>query len=255
MEEIKLFQGEFNQIGKLWKRAIAYIADGLVLAVPTIIIVFAYFFILGKGSFPTAEQFKSLENIKSVILLQVILFGIFLSYFTYFVGKKGQTPGKKAMGLKVVNSNGEVIGYKRAFLRYFFFVVYQLGNIGGVIFVISFIMAAIDKQKRTLHDRICKTFVVGTEREEAIEKVVQEGKSRIAGASIFGFLLSIFCIVIPIVGQAICFYVCGRVLYDIKKSNGLLKGKTLAIAGIAISIIYLIGYAVLFLVIIPQSSR
>src|SRR3989338_924352 len=114
-------------------------------------------------------------------------------------------------------------------------------------------MAVVDKQRRTLHDRACKTFVIGKEREEAIEKVVQGGKPKIAGPAIFALLLSIFCIFIPIVGQVICFYVCGRVLYDIKQSKGLLKGKSLAIAGIIISTVILIGFIILFLFVMPRS--
>lgn len=252
MEGTNLFHGEFNQIGRLWRRAIAYMADGFVLAVPTMIIVLTYLFILGKGSFASISQLKP-ENIKSAIMLQIILWAVFLAYFTYFIGKTGQTPGKKSMGLMVVNSDGDIIGYKRAFLRYLFFVLYMLGNIGGIIFIVSTIMAVVDKQRRTLHDRACKTFVIGKEREEAIEKVVQGGKPKIAGPAIFALLLSIFCIFIPIVGQVICFYVCGRVLYDIKQSKGLLKGKSLAIAGIIISTVILIGFIILFLFVMPRS--
>jgi len=195
------------------------------------------------------------KNAGPALLLQTILTLVFLAYFTYFIGKTGQTPGKKVMGLKVVNAEGKVIGYGKAFLRYLLFIPYQLGNIGSIILIISAIMGAVDKKKRMLHDRLCKTFVIGKEKEEAIDRVVQEGKPRISGPAIFALVLSIFCIVIPVVGQFICFYVCGRVLYDIKQSKGLLKGKSLAIAGIVISVAYLIAFAVLFLFIIPQSGR
>lgn len=245
MEEAKLFQGEFKQIGKLWKRAVAYLADGFVLAVPTLVIVFGYFLIASKGNFVNLPEILQPGKTKIVIPLQIILWVIYLSYFIYFVGKTGQTPGKKEMGLKVVNSDGSLIGYKKAFLRYLFFVIYGLGGIGQLLFIVSAIMAAVDKQKRTLHDRFCKTYVIGIEAEKSIEKIVQEGKPRLSGPAVFSLLLSIFCFVVPIVGQLICFYVCGRVLYDIKQSKGLLKGKSLAIAGIVVSIIYLIIYALL----------
>jgi uncharacterized RDD family membrane protein YckC len=245
MEETKLFQGEFNQIGKLWKRGVAYLIDGFVVMLPTLVIMFIYFLIISRGSF--GDIFKSLQagNTKQFIPLQLILWVLYLLYFVYFIGKTGQTPGKKEMGLKVVNSEGNIIGYKKAFFRYLCFILYGIGVVGNLIFIVSAIMGGVDKQKRTLHDRICKTFVVGRERERSIEKVIQNGKPRIAGPSIFALVLSIFCIFIPIVGQLICFYVCGRVLYDIKQSKGLLKGKTLAIAGIIVSIIYLIFYALL----------
>jgi len=252
--EVKLFRDEFTQIGKLWKRAIAYIADGFILLLPTLIILFGYIFIVSGGNFEHILQKPKPEQMRAAIGLQVILWVIYLSYFTYFIGKLGQSPGKKSMGLKVVNSDGEVIGYGKAFIRYLFFILYCLGKIGGLIFIVSAVMAIVDKQRRTLHDRVCKTFVVGTETEPAIEKIRQEGKQRISGPAIFGLLLSIFCIVIPIIGQLICFYVCGRALHDIKQSNGLLKGKSLAIAGIIISIALLVGFIYLFIFVIPHSK-
>ena len=245
MEETKLFQGEFNQIGKLWKRGIAYLIDGFVVMLPTLVIMGVYFLIISRGNLENIFKSLQIRNTKQFIPLQLILWVLYLLYFVYFVGKTGQTPGKKEMGLKVVNSEGNIIGYKKALFRYLCFILYGIGVIGNLIFVISAIMGGIDKQRRTLHDRICKTFVVGSEREKSIEKVIQDGKSRISGPSIFALVLSIFCFVVPIIGQLICFYVCGRVLYDIKQSKGLLKGKTLAIAGIVISIIYLIIYALL----------
>jgi uncharacterized RDD family membrane protein YckC len=253
MAEVRLFQGEFTQIGRLWKRAVAYIADAFILLLPTLIILLGYFFIVCGGNFEHILQKPKPEQTKAAIGLQVILWVLYLSYFTYFIGKSGQSPGKKSMGLKVVNSDGEVIGYGKAFIRYLFFILYCLGKIGGLIFIVSAVMAILDKQRRTLHDRVCKTFVVGTEAEPAIAKIRQEGKQRFSGPAIFGLLLSIFCIVIPIIGQLICFYVCGRALYDIKQSNGLLKGKSLAIAGIIISVVLLIGFIFLFVFGIPRS--
>jgi len=257
MEENKIYHGEFNQIGKLWKRFIAYMVDGFILAVPALIIFFGFSFIFGSEAF---SSFKEPENIKLGILIQIIAPAILASaisliYFTYFIGKTGQSPGKKSMGLKVVNSDGSVLGYKRAFFRYLFFILYELPIIGAIISIISLIMAVIDRERRTLHDRICKTFVVGKKEEDAIKKVVEEGKPRIAGASIFALFLSIFCIVIPVLGQLVCFYVCGRVLYDIKQSKGLLKGKSLAISGIIISIGYLMFFLYIILFIMPSSKR
>jgi uncharacterized RDD family membrane protein YckC len=246
MKEENLFQGEFTQIGKLWKRAVAYIADCSILLLPSLIISFGYFSVVLGGNFEDILKISELEQMKAAIPLQFILWAVYLSYFTYFIGKSGYTPGKKSMGLKVVNSDGKVIGYGKAYIRYLILSIYNLGTIGGVIFIISAVMAIADKRRRTLHDRFCKTIVVSTGTEPAIEKIRQEGKQRISGPAIFGLILSIFCIVIPIAGQLICFYVCGRVLSDIKQSKGLLKGKTFAIAGIVISALVLIAYVIVF---------
>lgn len=48
-------------------------------------------------------------------------------FWVYMLGKTGQTPGKKWMGVKVVdNDSGQTIGFGRAFLRY---IVQGLSNI------------------------------------------------------------------------------------------------------------------------------
>ena len=253
--EVKVFQGEFTQTGRLWRRAVADIADAFILFLPALIIIFlGYFFVVSGGEFKHIFQKPGPEHIKEAITVQVILELVFLTYFTYFIGKSGQSPGKKSMGLKVVNLDGEVIGYGKAFIRCLIISIYSLRKIGALIFIISIILAIADKQKRTLHDRICKTSVVGKGIEPVIEKICQEGKKRISGPAIFGFILSIFCVIIPILGQLICFYVCGRALYDIKQSNGLLKGKFWAILGLSISAVLLIGFIILFLFVIPHSK-
>ena len=255
MEETKLFNEEFNQIAKLWKRAIAGIADGFILLLPILVIIFVYFLIISGGNFANLPQVLKPDNIKAAIpLVEIILRLIPLAYFTYFIGRSGQTPGKKAMNVKVVNADGNIIGYKRAFFRSLIFLVYEFGNIGLLIFIISAIVAAVDKKKRSIHDRICETYVIGKEVEEAIERVRKEGKPRMSGPAIFSLVLSILCFTIPIFGQLICFYVAARVLHDIRQSEGLLKGKSLAITAIVISILYLIILVVLAVIMVFSSA-
>src|SRR3990167_6218780 len=122
MDQSGLFSGEFNEIGRLWKRAIAYLVDAFVLLVPSLIIIYGYSFFLSGGNFKQLDY----ESLKNNVVLEVSLWLIFLSYFTYFIGKTGQSPGKKEMGLKVVDLSGSVIGYKKACVRYLFFILYGL---------------------------------------------------------------------------------------------------------------------------------
>jgi len=73
---------------------------------------------------------------------------------TYFLGKFSATPGKMALGLKVLRADGEMITYPRALGRFF------AEFLSSVILAIGYIMAAFDEEKRALHDRICDTRVV-----------------------------------------------------------------------------------------------
>ncbi len=52
------------------------------------------------------------------VLFSLIGLAIWI-YFAYLTGTVGQSPGKKIMGVKVVDAtSGELIGFGRAFLRY-----------------------------------------------------------------------------------------------------------------------------------------
>ena len=76
------------------------------------------------------------------------------TYATLFLGRFGATPGKMALGLKVVRPDGSPISYARACGRHF------SEWISGMLFGIGYLMAAFDEEKRSLHDRICDTRVV-----------------------------------------------------------------------------------------------
>lgn len=134
--------------GGFWIRAVAKIIDSLIQGVFGILLflVFMPFFDL-----------RGTQDSTGVIIwlgLQGggVLFG--LAYSVFFLGKYGATPGKMAVGLKVVTSDGEPIDYKRAAARYFAEIL------SGLICYIGYIMVAFDEERRALHDRLCDTRVI-----------------------------------------------------------------------------------------------
>ena len=76
------------------------------------------------------------------------------AYHTYFVSAHGATPGKLALGLRVVVATGAPMTVGLALGRYI------ASWVSTFVLCIGFIIAAFDPQKRTLHDRICSTRVV-----------------------------------------------------------------------------------------------
>ena len=81
-----------------------------------------------------------------------------LGYEIFFLGKYGATPGKMVCKLRVVTAEGGRFGYGRAAGR-------ALAEIlRGMICYIGYIMVGFDSQKRGLHDHICNTRVVYTDR-------------------------------------------------------------------------------------------
>lgn len=80
---------------------------------------------------------------------------ISLAYFTVMEGGPWQaTVGKRVLGLRVTDTNGEPIGYGKAFVRNIAKIV------SGVILLIGYIMAAFTARKQALHDMIAGTLVV-----------------------------------------------------------------------------------------------
>ena len=79
------------------------------------------------------------------------------SYFYWVVlqHKMGQTLGKKALGIKVVDIEGKTPTYMTFFLRE---VVGKL--ISGIILGIGYLMVIWDPNKQGLHDKIASTYVV-----------------------------------------------------------------------------------------------
>ena len=88
------------------------------------------------------------------VVFYIVNIGVAVAYTTWFLGKYAATPGKMALGLKVITADGGKVSYLKAFGRYFAEIV------SGIILFIGYIMAAFDDEKRTLHDRICNTRVV-----------------------------------------------------------------------------------------------
>jgi len=77
-----------------------------------------------------------------------------LTYAGYFTGTTGQTLGKIAVGLRVVDAGGRPPGYLRAFVRA------ALGSVGVLAAGAGLIPMLVDPARRALHDRVLRTRVV-----------------------------------------------------------------------------------------------
>jgi uncharacterized RDD family membrane protein YckC len=64
------------------------------------------------------------------------------------------TPGKMAMRMQVVDESDERLQPDTAILRYLVFFV------TSPLFIVSYLLAASDPQRRAIHDRVAKTRVV-----------------------------------------------------------------------------------------------
>jgi uncharacterized RDD family membrane protein YckC len=154
-----------------WRRLVAYIVDytiiNIIFFILAIIVTIA--FILGSLSGNSRNWMADLANPAHLTFLvlpaMVFYIAISIAYFTYFHGIKGRTPGKMLLGLKVLSTDGTLIGFGIAFLR-------SVGYLVSSILYIGFIWAAFDRRKQGWHDKIAGTVVVILPRENQVAGLI-----------------------------------------------------------------------------------
>ncbi len=135
-------------VGFGW-RLVAALIDGLLLGFLSFLFAFIVGFIIwfarlyGSGEFYPSER-----------LFTVLGFILSIAYYAGFWVKSGQTPGKTAMGLKVVSIDGSPVSWGKAFLRYLGYVI----NV--VIFLLGFFWIVLDRKRQGWHDKLAGTYVV-----------------------------------------------------------------------------------------------
>ncbi len=88
------------------------------------------------------------------VLRGVFFFGFPAFYYVFLHVAYGQTFGKMAMKIKVLNADGSPIAYRTAFLRYLGYFLCDL------TFDLGYLWVAFDPHKQGLHDKVCRTIVV-----------------------------------------------------------------------------------------------
>jgi uncharacterized RDD family membrane protein YckC len=131
-----------------WIRFVAMIIDSIVLD----IVQYAILIPLGLASFGASAE-RSPES-SGLVLLFVLALNI--GYYVVFWALYGATPGKMALGLKVVRPDGGELSLGQSIGRYFGYMV------SSIILGFGFFMAGWDDENRALHDRMCGTRVIRT---------------------------------------------------------------------------------------------
>lgn len=116
------------------------IVDMFMIYIPILYII--TYFVLG-----TKEEFlaSNLAPFISVNLYAII--------YTILLGSSGQTIGKRAYDLVVVNQDDSKISFIKAFIRFYLFLFSAMSVIGAIL-------PLFRKDNLTLHDIILKTKVI-----------------------------------------------------------------------------------------------
>lgn len=123
----------------------AFITDMFMIYIPILYII-TYIFLDGKDSF----QSSTLAQLSGVIIYGII--------YAIFISKTGQTPGKKAYTIKVVDvDKGEKISFIKGFLRFVAFLF-------SATVLLGLLLPFIRKDNRTFHDLLLNTVVIVSEK-------------------------------------------------------------------------------------------
>jgi len=117
-----------------WIRLLAYIIDAIILGVIGYII---------------GMLFGNSES-----LMNIIAFVVGLAYMIGFWVSHAATPGKMALGLKIVTEDGSPLTVGKAIIRYIGYIV------SSIALLLGFIWIGIDKKKQGWHDKMAHTYVI-----------------------------------------------------------------------------------------------
>lgn len=121
-------------------RLVAAIIDSVILWLVSLVLGFVIGIVMGKNG-------ASLNFILSI--------GVTIAYWVFYQASQGQTLGKKAMGIKVVDLAGNKPTIMTFFLRE---IIGKL--ISTIILFIGYLMILWDTKKQGLHDKIAGTVVI-----------------------------------------------------------------------------------------------
>lgn len=146
--------GRYQYAG-FWIRVVAALIDSIILGVVNTIVQFTLLRpMLGTAELSSTDPGSLFALAGAMGVLGLVNLVMACSYEALFVAQMGATPGKMALGMKVVRPDGSRVDLGRAAGRYF------AKLLSMIVLFIGYIMVGFDSEKRGLHDMICDTRVV-----------------------------------------------------------------------------------------------
>lgn len=127
-----------------WKRVAASVIDVFAIGLPLALVLGLVNMAMGGSEDPLDPTWNAIS-----VVATALVYAAFHSSASFMA-----TPGKLAIGIKVVRGDGEKIGYLRGVARYFASIL------SALLLCIGYLMAAFTQRKQALHDLICDTVVV-----------------------------------------------------------------------------------------------
>lgn len=133
-------------------RTIAFALDAVVINVAALAVaaVVALVFSVFPVSSDVHDAFVAAGGVLFVIWT--------MTYFTVFWTSTGQTPGNRAMQIRVLRADGGRLLPRYALVR-------LVGMLIGLFFLVGYLPILVDGRRRALHDRMAGTVVLTTGRQ------------------------------------------------------------------------------------------
>ena len=155
-----------GQLASWGSRLGAYVIDGLIIIVPTLIVLG----IIGAGLFATGDDGDGgfFALVGAAILTVLVIVVVSLLYAPLLMMRQGatngQTLGKQALGIRVVRDNGQPWTFGPAALREVVMKNLAVGIASSIIpflpWFLNFFWPLWDDQNRALHDMAVSSHVV-----------------------------------------------------------------------------------------------
>ncbi len=148
--------------------AIDKVFSGLPLAVFVIVLGFSLVVAVSDDAEPLVD--KSGTIVWVLVAVSLGSLAVFAAYVIWwlFTLRRGQTPGKQLVGIRVIKSNGQLSGWGYTFLREL--VIKGLvggflsGMTAGIYWVVDHLWPLFDSDRQALHDKMVDTLVVQDRR-------------------------------------------------------------------------------------------
>ena len=148
--------------------AIDKVFSGLPLAVFVIVLGFSLVVAVSDDAEPLVD--KSGTIVWVLVAVSLGSLAVFAAYVIWwlFTLRRGQTPGKQLVGIRVIKSNGQLSGWGYTFLREL--VIKELvggflsGMTAGIYWVVDHLWPLFDSDRQALHDKMVDTLVVQDRR-------------------------------------------------------------------------------------------
>jgi uncharacterized RDD family membrane protein YckC len=135
-----------------WIRLVARMIDNTITSIAGYVFQIPMFVVLARMDKKTGPDLPWLAG--TMALAVVLSLAAAAYYEAWFLVKKGATPGKMIVGLKVIRARGGPMTWSLGVGRYFAHML------SAFTLYVGYMMAGWDEEKRALHDRICDTRVV-----------------------------------------------------------------------------------------------